>query len=246
MKTKTTKSKTEKKADGKAKGDTAKPAKAKSTKKGRKSAAADADEPAPSVTEAVPASEPTTDAATAVAHAEAPAGVELAPAELDTPAQAGCAAPQGGEAGATTPDEPRLPPVGTVIQKRDRTGAVRCECTVEPEGRIKYRNTLYTSLSGAAAAAAGDLGLTSKSLNGWAWWGLVKPARKEGAVARPRGKDPVKALDKAFAALRTRLNKLLSDELPEEARTKLVSAIKERAEVLAGVARAARGDGHSA
>ena len=35
--------------------------------------------------------------------------------------------------------DPRLPAPGTVIQKRDRQGTVRCECTVEADG-IRYNN----------------------------------------------------------------------------------------------------------
>jgi hypothetical protein len=64
--------------------------------------------------------------------------------------------------------------VGTVVQKRDRHGQVRCECTVEAEG-IRYQKTLYHSLSAAAVAAAKDLGLVARSLNGYVFWGLKKP-----------------------------------------------------------------------
>jgi len=39
----------------------------------------------------------------------------------------------------------RLPPPGTLLQKLDRHGAVRCECTVE-EGGIRYGGQLYRSL----------------------------------------------------------------------------------------------------
>jgi uncharacterized membrane protein len=53
----------------------------------------------------------------------------------------------------------RLPAPGTLLQKRDRHGAVRCECTVEADG-IRYAGKIYKSLSAAAMAAAKDLGLT--------------------------------------------------------------------------------------
>ena len=69
--------------------------------------------------------------------------------------------------------DPRLPAVGTVIQKRDRHGVIRCECTVEEDG-IRYAGTLYRSISSAALAAARDLGLRNKSENGYVFWGLVK------------------------------------------------------------------------
>ena len=44
-------------------------------------------------------------------------------------------------------------PVGTKLQKLDRQGEVRCECTVE-EGGFRYGKTVFRSLSAAAAAAA--------------------------------------------------------------------------------------------
>lgn len=69
--------------------------------------------------------------------------------------------------------DPRLPPVGTTIIKRDRHGAPRCECTVEDAG-IRYRGVLYRSLSAAASAAAVDLGL-KPTQNGFVFWSIVKP-----------------------------------------------------------------------
>lgn len=79
----------------------------------------------------------------------------------------------------------RLPAPGTVIKKLDRTGAVRCACTVVEGGRIVYNGQTYNSLSGAASAAAADLGIESKALNGFLFWGLIKPART--ASAAPKG-----------------------------------------------------------
>jgi hypothetical protein len=67
--------------------------------------------------------------------------------------------------------DPRLPAVGTVIQKRDRHGNVRCKCRVEKQG-IRYNGTVYRSLSGAAMAAAADLGLESPTQNGYTFWAL--------------------------------------------------------------------------
>jgi hypothetical protein len=60
----------------------------------------------------------------------------------------------------------RLPAPGTVLQKLDRHGAVRCECTIE-EGGIRYAGTLYRSISAAAMAAAKHLGLANKTQNLW-------------------------------------------------------------------------------
>lgn len=74
-------------------------------------------------------------------------------------------------AAARQPD-PRLPSVGTVIRKHDRHGNVRCKCKVEKHG-IRYNGTLYRSLSGAAMAAATDLGLESPTQNGFTFWALA-------------------------------------------------------------------------
>jgi hypothetical protein len=71
--------------------------------------------------------------------------------------------------------DPRLPPIGTTLVKRDRLGRSRCECTIEAEG-IRYRSTLHRSLSAAASAAAVDLGIKGR-VNGFVFWGLVKVGR---------------------------------------------------------------------
>jgi len=71
--------------------------------------------------------------------------------------------------------DPRLPKVGTTIEKKDRAGKVRCSCRVEADG-IRYGGKLYHSLSAAAMAAAKHLGLSSGAINGFLFWGLTKPA----------------------------------------------------------------------
>jgi hypothetical protein len=71
--------------------------------------------------------------------------------------------------------DPRLPPPGTVLQRCDRHGNVRCECTVEQDG-IRYAGKLYKSLSAAAIAATKDMGLKSKTQNGRTFWGVATPA----------------------------------------------------------------------
>jgi len=111
---------------------------------------------------------------------------KAAPAKAAAVAEAPAGAPE--PMTPATPD-PRLPAPGTLLQKRDRHGAVRCECTVE-EGGIRYRDQLYRSLSGAAMAAAKDLGLANKTQNGFAFWGITKPSRKPG--------DPLVALNRAW------------------------------------------------
>ena len=105
------------------------------------------------------------------------------PATVTPPA----AATATSDAAATTATaaDPRLPAVGTVLQKRDRHGAVRCECTVVEDGGIRYAGKLYSSLSGAAMAAAKDLGLASTTANGFSFWGLAKPAPRPDAPLAP-------------------------------------------------------------
>ena len=96
-----------------------------------------------------------------------------AAATSDTPAADATDAADG----AAHESPSRLPPAGTVIKKVDRHGGVRCQCTVTEEG-IRYKGRMFGSLSGAAMAAAQDLGLKNKTQNGFTFWGLVKPSRK--------------------------------------------------------------------
>lgn len=84
--------------------------------------------------------------------------------------------------------DPRLPPAGTVIVKTDRNGTERVRCVIA-EGGIEYGGATYKTISAAAMAAARDLGLASKSQDGYAFWGLKKPAPKpvsEEALAEAR------------------------------------------------------------
>jgi len=92
-------------------------------------------------------------------------------AKKAAPAKEATTAPESVAAASApaTPDA-RLPPPGTLLQKLDRHGAVRCECTIGEDG-IQYAGQTYRSLSGAAMAAAKDLGLANKTQNGYAFWG---------------------------------------------------------------------------
>ena len=85
--------------------------------------------------------------------------------------------------------DPRLPPPGTVIEKRDRHGAVRCKCIVEEDG-VRYDGKLHRSLSAAAMAAAKDLGIGGRTQNGYTFFGLSKPPRHAA--------DPLEALGRAW------------------------------------------------
>jgi hypothetical protein len=122
--------------------------------------------------------------------------------------------------------DPRLPPVGTVLKKLDRRhGAVRCECKVV-EGGFEYKGEFFKSLSGAACAAAKDLGVNGQ-VNGWLWWGLTKP----DALA----KNPVRAIEKVWERYNARVKAIAGAgldagtrkqvaELLEEHRTKIAEA----------------------
>lgn len=141
-------------------------------------------------------------------------------------------APTTPAAAAKQNADARVPPVGTVLRKQDRHGKVRCECVVE-EGGFRYAGTVYRSLSAAAVAAARDLGLRTTSANGFGFWGLSKSARG-GA----RGRDPLKVLDRAWTRLRTSINGLLSDDVPEEARKRVLAVVQEHAQTLARLGQA--------
>ena len=112
--------------------------------------------------------------------------------------------------------DPRLPAVGTVIQKRDRHGAVRCECAVE-SGGIRYSGTLYRSISSAALAAAKDLGRKNRSENGYVFWGLVKPSRSAA--------DPIPAFELAWQRYLTRAEVLLRDGVTDGNRDRVAAAL---------------------
>ena len=122
------------------------------------------------------------------------------------------------------PSDPRLPAVGTVIQKRDRHGVVRCECTVEPGG-IRYSGTLYRSISSAALAAAKDLGRKNRSENGYVFWGLVRPSRP--AV------DPIPAFERAWQLYLKRAEALFRDGVTEGSRERLAADIANQAAEIA-------------
>lgn len=101
-------------------------------------------------------------------HAAARAS-KVAEPEIDGAAAAG----EPGAEGST--QDPRIPPLGTIIKKLDRHGRLRCECKVVENG-FEYRGAVYPSLSAAAMVAAKDLKLTNKTQNGFAFWRLERPA----------------------------------------------------------------------
>jgi hypothetical protein len=112
--------------------------------------------------------------------------------------------------------DPRLPPVGTVLVKKDRTGATRCEATITATG-VEYKGTEYRSLSGAAMAAAKDLGVAGAQ-NGFVFWSLVKPA--------PRVSDPLELLQTAWDRFHERASRAVATAKDDDAvRAKLKAAL---------------------
>ena len=72
--------------------------------------------------------------------------------------------------------DPRLPPAGTTLVKRDRRGTPICECLVREED-VVYKGNVYTSLSGAATAAAKEQGQRGL-VNGFVYFQIIKPNAK--------------------------------------------------------------------
>jgi len=101
------------------------------------------------------------------------------------------------EAAAPRERDPRLPPVGSVIIKKDRQGNERARCTIV-EGGVEYKGTTYKSLSGAGLQASKDLGLTTTTCDGLAFWGLKK------GTPRAAKKNAVESLAKAWERYRER------------------------------------------
>lgn len=126
------------------------------------------------------------------------------------------------EAGEPEQEETPLTP-GTVLQKRDRHGMLRCECVVV-EGGYRFEGTVYKSLSAAALAAAKSLGLTSKSINGNLFWGISKPAR---AAA-----NPLASLERAWNSYQTRLEAALESAKASEDREPALSTLERHSRIL--------------
>jgi hypothetical protein len=145
------------------------------------------------------------------------------------PAPAAGAEPKAAKATkAPRARDPRLPAPGTVLQKKDRQGTVRCECTVEAEG-IRYQGTLYRSLSAAAMAASKDMGLGGRAQNGFLFWGIIRqPARD---------KDPVAALERAWERYEARAKAILAAGLSDESKAKVLSTVRKHAAALEGLQR---------
>lgn len=108
--------------------------------------------------------------------------------------------------------DPRLPPPGTVLVKRNKAAEERCRCTVTAEG-VEYAGKLYSSLSAAGSAAATDLGLKG-AINGYIFWGLTKTApAKRSAKAKTSGLQ--KLWDRYIEAAKAAVSKATDDTRAE-------------------------------
>ena len=166
--------------------------------------------------------------APARADAKKPAGgkpkmAAQPPAQEAKPAATENATPPKAAPSAPHTPDPRLPASGTLLQKRDRHGAVRCECTVE-EGGIRYAGKVYRSLSAAAMAAAKDLGLNNKTQNGFTFWGLTKPPRA--------ARDPLAALERAWERYHGNVTALVKEGVTDENRAKVLTTIKKHVQTI--------------
>lgn len=76
--------------------------------------------------------------------------------------------------------DPRAERRGLVLGQillHERRGKVLAECTYVGLGDWRYDGKSYTSISAAANAAAEALGMKSRTLNGWLFWGVEKRVR---------------------------------------------------------------------
>jgi hypothetical protein len=117
--------------------------------------------------------------------------------------------------------DPRLPKPGTVLEKRDRHGELRCSCTVGKEG-IRYAGKVYSSISSAALAAAKDLGLKNRTQNGFIFWGLSKPTAP--------AKDYMEGVESAWKRYRERVDQLLANCVGDEDRDAVAVALRKHRE----------------
>jgi hypothetical protein len=122
--------------------------------------------------------------------------------------------------------DPRLPPVGTVLTKRDRAGKVLSECRITATG-FEYKGTEYRSLSAAAMAAAKDQG-TKGMNNGFLYYGLVTQRRVT---------DPVEALDAAWTRYHERVKAITGAEMEKPVLVKVFNALEDQAKEIAEISK---------
>lgn len=159
---------------------------------------------------------------TADTTAENPVAAAPSPDETASVSSPAAEEPSAAPAPATT-SESRMPPIGTVLQKRDRNGNLRCECEIVESG-VRYGGTVYKSLSSAAVAAAKDLGLAAKAMNGFTWWGVSKPARPTA--------DPLGGLERAWNKYQNRLEAVLERAKAGEHKESALTTLERHTRVL--------------
>lgn len=120
----------------------------------------------------------------------------------------------------------RLPPAGTKLFKANRDGK-KVECVVTDAGAIDYAGKLYKTLSGAARAAAKDLGLAT-SQNGFLFWGVIRQAR---TVANPSS-----ALMKAYDRFDKTVDAITAGKPEGEVKAKLAESLRQMAAELTDAA----------
>ena len=122
---------------------------------------------------------------------------------------------------------------GQIIEKK-RGGETIATLRVTTDGKFEYNGSVYSSISAAALACAKNLGLSSKTLNGWAFWGLAKRPVSNG-TPRVRTAPAITAgspLARLVAQYEIKANELL--ERPgADNRTKVRNEILSHAQQLA-------------
>ncbi len=176
-----------------------------------------------------PADEPAGQTETASAESLATAVTEPRTTATETPVAAvDEGTGENASASTATPtaaalSDSRMPAIGTVLQKRDRQGTLRCECEIV-EGGVRYGGTVYRSLSSAAVAAAKDLGLAAKAMNGFTFWGVTK-------LARP-ATDPLGGLERAWNKYQARLEGVLERAKAGEHKEPALATLERHTRVL--------------
>ena len=128
--------------------------------------------------------------------------------------------------------DPRTPPPGTVLRRTDRQGNVKCECRIEEDG-VHYAGKVYRSLSTAAIAAAQDMGLKSKTQNGFLFWQLAKPEWHPT--------DPIEGIKGTFARYEDKLNKFEHSGADKDTLAKVRTELERHAHIVAAVREALEG-----
>jgi hypothetical protein len=96
------------------------------------------------------------------------------------------------------------------------------------EDGILYKGQTFRSLSGAAKAAAKDLGI-SGCQNGYLFWGLIRQ--------QPRITDPVEALEAAWKRYHERVKAITGSGLEKPVLVKVFNALEIQAREIAEISK---------